>query len=174
MLSHLNVHFIFMGTRKFKDHTIAQYLDVLAQRVPVPGGGSAAALTAALGAALLSMAARYSLGRSSSLRAEQELKKILLETERLRKRLGTLVDLDAQAYLKVVKARKASAKKKKAALRAARAVPLEVCRICYRAVKLAPGLLRRGNPFLASDVEAAAEFLFAAFNAAKANVEINR
>ena len=163
-----------MGLKKFKNHSIAEYLKVLAQKTPVPGGGSAAALTAALGAALLSMVVRYSQGRSSQPKVEQKFKKILKETEGLRKRLCTLVDLDAQAYLKVVKTRQASLSKKREALKDARQVPLEVCLLCYKAVKLTPFLVANGSRYLISDVESAVEFFYAAFNAAKANAEINR
>mgnify|MGYP001600826961 FL=1 len=156
----------------FKNFTLNQYLDVLAQRTPVPGGGSAAALTAALGAALISMVAHYSLGKGKSAAIEKKIRVILQKSERLRGQFLQLVDLDAQAYLKVVKAQR-NAQAKKAALKKARAVPLEVGRRCYSAVQLTPYLLQHGNQYVISDIQVAVEFLLAAFKSAMVNVEIN-
>ena len=160
--------------KPFKNYTLDQYLEVLSQKKPVPGGGSAAALTAALGAALLSMAANYSLGRDHPEGVDRKLKALLKKTETIRKRLCKLIDLDAQAYLKVVETRKASLVQRQQALKKAREVPGEVCRLCYQAVHLAPYLIEKGNRYLISDVEGGVEMLLAAFKAAKANVEINQ
>lgn len=131
-------------------------------------------MTAALGAALLSMAANYSLGKASSRADEQKIKASLKQSEQLRKRFLLLVDLDAKAYLNVVKTRKAAPAKRNAARRKAAEVPLEVCKLCYKAVQLSPTLVRYGNKYLVSDVKVALELLLAAFNAARINVEINQ
>lgn len=154
--------------------TISRYLDRLAARDPVPGGGSAAALTGALGAALISMVANYSLGRKHSEEVERRIKEILRENEKIRKRLLILVDLDAKAYLGVVKTRRAAPKIKQKALSKARLVPLEVCRLCHQAVMLTPFLVEKGNPHLVSDIKVALELLLAAFRSAMVNVEVNR
>lgn len=158
----------------FKNFTLIQYLDVLSERTPVPGGGSAAALTAALGAALISMVARYSLGKGKPPAIEKKIHGILHKSERLRKRFTQLVDLDAEAYLKVVQAGPGSTPTKKTALKAARAIPFEVGRLCYSAVQLAPDLVQHGNRYLISDIQVAVEFLLAAFKSAMVNVEINK
>ncbi len=160
--------------KAFQNYTLTEYSRVLSLKVPAPGGGSAAALIAAVGAALLSMVANYSIGKGASKQAEKRVRDILRQTERLRKRLLELVDLDAQAYLNVVRSRQASPQKRKAALKAARQVPQEVCRLCYKAVQLSSDLVRYGNKYLLSDVEVALEALQAAFNSAKINVEINQ
>ncbi len=160
--------------KPFRNYSLSEYTRVLSLKVPAPGGGSAAAATAALGAALLSMVANYSLGKTSSRADEQKIKASLKASEQLRKRFLTLVDLDAQAYLNVVKTRKASPAKRNATKRKAAAVPLEVCKLCYKAVRLAPDLVVYGNKYLISDVKVALELLLAAFNSAKLNVEINR
>ena len=85
-----------------------------------------------------------------------------------------LVDLDAQAYLQVVKTRRAVPKIKQAALKKAREMPLEVCRLCYEAVDLTPFLTKEGNRHLISDIQVALEMLSCAFNSAKVNVEVNQ
>ena len=158
---------------KYKNYTLSEYLGVLSKKTPVPGGGSAAALVGATGAALVSMVANYSKGKSRSKRRENKLCLILKQSEGIRKRLLELVDKDAQAYLGVVQARQASVQKKKKALREAAKVPLEVCRLCYKAVQLTPYLVEHGNPYLISDIEVAAELFLAAFNAARINVGVN-
>jgi len=159
--------------KKYKNHTLQEYLDVLSKKTPTPGGGSAAALTAATGAALVSMVANYSKGKSKSKKAEDRISSILKQSEKIRKRLLTLVDLDAEAYLDVVKARGASESVKKRASQKAAKAPLEVCRLCYNAIQLTPYLVKHGNQNLVSDVEVAVEMFQAAFRSAHINVEIN-
>ena len=158
----------------FKNYSLSEYTRVLSLKVPAPGGGSAAAATAALGAALLSMAANYSLGKTTLRSNDRKIKAGLKQSEQLRKRFLALVDLDARAYLNVVKTRKAAPAKRAAARRKAAEVTLEVCTLCYKAVQLSPALVRYGNKYLVSDVKVALELLLAAFNAARVNVEINQ
>lgn len=160
--------------KKYKNHTLGEYLNVLSKKTPVPGGGSAAALTAATGAALVSMVANYSCGKSKFKRIENKISGILKQSEKIRKRLLELVDLDAQAYLGVVKARGASPQIKKRASKKAAKVPHEVCQLCYKAIQLTPFLVENGNQYLVSDIEVAVEMFQAAFNSAHINVEINK
>lgn len=152
--------------KRLKNHTLDQYLGVLAKKEPTPGGGSAAAMTAAMGAALLAMVTRYSIGKDHPVSVDNKLKRHLAKAEDLRKRLTELVDLDAQAYQQVVKARGQSAAQRRAAERAAAKVPKEVGRLCFQAVQLAPYLVEKGNKYLLSDVEIAVEMLKSAYNAA--------
>jgi methenyltetrahydrofolate cyclohydrolase len=152
--------------KKFKNHTLEQYLNILAAREPVPGGGSAAALAAALGAGLISMVTQYSLGKGSSPNVERRLEKILCASEQLRAKFLELVDLDAQAYLEVVRTRKGLEREKQTALRKAAAVPREIGKLCSQAIDLTPYLVLKGNKYLLSDVEVALELFFAAYKSA--------
>lgn len=159
----------------FRRKTLEGYLDQLSRREPVPGGGSAAALTAALGVALISMVANYSIGRKSNSRAvEKRLAAVLKTSESVRKRLLELASLDARAYLKVVAARKSSLQAQRKAAGEAAAVGREVCRLCYKALDLMPFLVIKGNPYLVSDVQVAAELLQAGFNASMVMVRVNQ
>ncbi len=159
---------------KLKQLTLKAYLEELSKKTPAPGGGSAAALTAALGAALISMVVNYSLGKGRPPAVERKLRQTLRESERLRRRLLELVDLDAQAYLGLVAARKGTAAQQARARKRAREVPLEICRRCYESVGLTPLLVREGNRYLLSDVRVAVELLLAAFYSARINVDINQ
>lgn len=158
----------------FSSYSISEYLEQLSRREPIPGGGSAAALTAAMGVGLLSMVTQYSIGRKANTAAvEKRLKASLVQTEAMRRRLLQLATLDSKAYLGVSKAKSKDIKTQKAATKQARLVPAEVCQLCYKALQLAPFLVDRGNPYLLSDVEVAVELLFAGFNGAKVMVRIN-
>ena len=145
--------------------SIETYLNDLAARKNVPGGGSAAALNAAIGAALMSMAANYTDGTQE----------ILKKTESARKRLEALIDADVEAYGKLSKAMKGckDAAKLDASYREAAMVPYEVCKISAECLKLCEDLSGRGNKNLITDVAIAAICLEGAFFAAKYNVYIN-
>lgn len=159
----------------FNKKTLEGYLDQLSRKEPVPGGGSAAALTAALGAGLISMVTNYSIGRKvNSASIEKKLVSILKSSELIRTRLLELTSLDSQAYLKIVEARKADLKTQKKVAREAAAIGREVCRLCYKALDLTPFLVAKGNPYLLSDIEVAVELLEAGFKSSIVMVRINQ
>jgi formiminotetrahydrofolate cyclodeaminase len=158
----------------FKDRTLQEYSDQLARHEPVPGGGSAAALTASVGVGLISMVTNYSIGRKANTNAvNNRLTKILAQSEPMRLRLLELTSLDSEAYLKVSAARSLDKKAQREAAKEARAVPQEVCKLCRKAIGLTSFLVNKGNPHLLSDVEVAVELLGAAFKAAAVMVRIN-
>jgi formiminotetrahydrofolate cyclodeaminase len=164
----------FSMTINFKDKTLQEYLDRLSRREPVPGGGSAAALTAALGLGLISMVTNYSIGRKANTKVvEKRLTKILTQSESIRLRLLELTSLDSEAYLSVCAAHSLDKKTQRQAARAARGVPQEICKLCTKAVRLTPYLAEKGNPYLFSDLEVALELLMSAFNGARVMVRIN-
>lgn len=152
---------------KLQHHTIQQYLDVLSARAPVPGGGSVSALTGALACGLLAMVIEYSLGRKQTKAIEGKFARLLKEIQGIREEFLVLVDEDAVAYLKVRAAAQAGVKEKKAAQRGAAAVQKKVARLCYKAIKVAPYLVEKGNPYLRADIEVALDLLLAAFNGAQ-------
>jgi len=144
----------------YRDETLKKYLDDLAAKLPAPGGGSAAALNAAMGASLISMVVNFTLGKPKYAQYEKELRVILIKSERLRKEFLHLVDLDVVAY-------------KSGNLKDALDVPFMVCRLVFEGMKLCPGLIKKGNLNLISDVAVAAILLESAFASAYFNVEIN-
>ena len=163
--------------------TLKKYLDDLAAKLPAPGGGSAAALTAATGAALISMVANFTIGKEKYKFVEEEIKKVLSSSEDLRQKLINLVDEDVTAYKKLSSAYKLSKdspedkRKREQAmqegLKEALATPLEVCKLSHQAVKLCPVMSEKGNANLISDVGVAVALLASAFQSALLNVEIN-
>lgn len=139
---------------------LKNYSDDLAARIPAPGGGSAAAACANLGAALLSMVANYTIGKPAYDKYEDEMKRVLESSEKLRLEFLNLVDLDVTAF-------------KSKDPRQAMDVPMMVCRLCYEGIKLCPALAKKGNVNLISDVAVAAAMLEAAYASAYYNVLIN-
>ena len=144
----------------YKDSSLKQYLDDLAAKLPAPGGGSAVALSAALGASLISMVVNFTLGKPKYAKYEGELKAIILKSEKLREEFINLVDLDVTAY-------------QSKNIRDALDVPFMVCRLSFEAIKLCPPLVKKGNINLISDVAVAAVLLESAFGSTYFNVEIN-
>lgn len=144
----------------YKNTSLEKYLNDLAAKIPAPGGGSAGALTAALGASLISMVVNFTIGKPKYLKFEKELKDTLVSSEKLRKEFLNLVDLDVVAY-KSKDARKALN------------VPFMLARLCFEAAKLCPPLVKKSNIYLISDVAVAVVFLEGAFTSAFFNVEIN-
>jgi len=144
----------------YKGQSLEKYLDDLAARLPAPGGGSAAALNAALGASLISMVVNFTLGKPKYAKYEDELKQILGKSEKLRADFLQLVDLDVLAY-------------RSKNLRNALDIPFMVCRLCFEGIKLCPRLVKKGNVNLISDVAVAAIFFESAYASAYFNVAIN-
>lgn len=144
----------------YKNESLKKYLDDLAARLPAPGGGSAAAFGAALGAALISMVVNFTLGKPKYAKYENELKNILVKSEKLREEFLRLTDLDVIAY---------RSKNTRDALN----TPFMVSRLCYEGVKLCVPLVKKGNVNLISDVAVVAIMLESAFASAYFNVEIN-
>jgi len=169
--------------KMYASDSLKTYLDDLAARKPAPGGGSVAALVAALGAGLLSMVANFTLDNLKYSNVESRMKEILNASEGLRQKCLELVDGDVAVYTEVSAAFKlprdsAEEKEKRGnavqqALKQALAVPLDVCKYCCEAVRLCQPLIDEGNPNLVSDVGVAVVLLESAYNSALLNVGIN-
>lgn len=80
------------------DQPLQQYLDDLASEKPTPGGGSASAVSGAMGAALASMVARLTIGKSEYADVRLEMEDLLQQTEMLRTRFQQLMQEDIEAY----------------------------------------------------------------------------
>jgi formiminotetrahydrofolate cyclodeaminase len=165
-----------------RDQTMAKYLDELADRVPAPGGGAAAALHAAQGAALVAMVARYTSGAKHT-EHSATVARILDRAEETRQQALGLVEQDAAAFGAVADAYQLprSDEQEKAVRSAAIATalgfaarpPAAVIVSAYRIVALAEELLPIANRNVLTDVAAAADAARAAATTARVNVEIN-
>jgi len=129
--------------------TIEEFLEKLAARQPTPGGGSVAALSGALAAGLVSMAAEFSRNKDFSEQART-----------LMKTLMQLIDRDAKAFAS-------------RDLREATRVPLQTAKHSYAVLKLAGDLLETCNPKVITDIGVAAKMAEAAVKGAMLNVGVN-
>src|SRR2546430_10371113 len=81
----------------YLDKPLLYYLDELASAKSTPGGGSASALSGAMGAALASMVARLTLGKADYVEVQPEIEALLQETEKLRGRFQELMQEDRKS-----------------------------------------------------------------------------
>lgn len=165
------------------DKPIQQFLDELASKAPTPGGGSAAAIMGAMGAALVSMVCNLTVGKKGYEAVADEMQALLAEAEAIRARMTGLVRADIGVFDQVMAAyrlpkdtdeqkaqRSASIQ---AALKAATEVPLECARLCAEVIRLSRVAADQGNRNAVSDAGAAVMAAHAALKCAALNVYIN-
>ena len=163
--------------------SLDEFLDRLASGDPTPGGGSAAAIIGAMGAALVSMVCNVSFGKKGYEAAEPELRSLLVRSEELRKRLSAMVAEDIAAFgslMAAYKLPKASDEEKsrradtiQASLERATEVPLQCARACSEVVDMARRAADLGYKHVISDVGVGVAAADAALRSAALNVYIN-
>jgi formiminotetrahydrofolate cyclodeaminase len=166
-----------------KDLSIVDYLARTASGDPVPGGGSSAALNAALAAALIEMVAQLTIGRKNFERVDAEMRTVAEKASTLRQKLIQDIDRDSEAYTQVLNAfqmPKATETEKalrsravQAAFKQAALVPLGVARDAVAIMDLGRAVLSKGNPNAASDGAAGVLAARMAARTAVYNVRIN-
>lgn len=159
------------------------FLEDLAGSAPAPGGGGAAALVGAAGAALGNMVGSLTIGKKKYAAVEADILIMNRRAAALRKRLEGLVQADADAFTPLAAAYKLpketpeqqahKAAVLEAALEAACAVPLEIMSACCEGIALAAEYAEKGSVMAVSDAGCAALFCKAALQAAGLNVSIN-
>ncbi len=166
-----------------KDKSIQVFLDELASKASTPGGGSAAGVMGAMGAALVSMVCNLTVGKKNYEAVEEELKDVLDQAESLRERLTDMIHADVEVFDRVMAAygmAKETDEEKAArsdaiqeALKAATNVPLECARACVEAINLSKIVAEKGNLNVISDAGVAVVAANAALQSAALNVYIN-
>jgi len=168
---------------KLTDMTIPAFAELLGSDAPAPGGGSSAALSGALGAALTTMVAALTAGKEKYQEHEALMQEILTEGAALRLQLVDVIDRDTEAFNAVSavftmprdtdeqkEARKAAMQ---AALKGATKTPYEMMECSLKALELTEKALGRSNTNALSDLGVAALSLKAAIQGAWLNVLIN-
>ena len=158
----------------FLDQPVRGFLDQVAARTPAPGGGGAAAVTGAMAAGLVAMAARFSATRFPGAGDLAD------EADKLRLMAAQLADMDARAYTTVLDVfrRRGDADpgweaQRREALLAAAMVPLEIAGIGARVAAMAVRVAEGGNPNLRGDAVTGAVLAAASARSAACLVDIN-
>lgn len=162
---------------------IIDFVATTASNEPVPGGGSIAALSAALAAALAEMVANLTIGKKKYVEVEEEMKKIAASLENSRKELVDYIDKDASSFDEVMKAFKLPKETDEdKAIRSeaiqegtkyAATVPLEVARAAYTIMEQSKIVVEKGNSNAITDGAVSAMMARTAVLSALMNVKIN-
>ena len=168
---------------RIKDTAVEPFLDALASQAATPGGGSAAAIIGAMGAALVSMVCNLTIGKKKYAEVEGEMKDVLAKSEALRLKLTGMIEDDVKAFDAVMAAygmpketdaeKGAREKAIQAALKQATDVPLRCCQAAREVIDLAAIASAKGNLNVISDAGVAVLAAYAALRSAALNVLTN-
>lgn len=166
-----------------KDKPIQWFLDQLASKASTPGGGSAAAIMGAMGAALVSMVCNLTIGKEKYAGVEDEMKEVLSRAEALREQMTDMIRQDVAVFDQVMGAygmpkdteeqKIARAEAIQKALQAATDVPLACARTSVEVISLSRTAAEKGNLNVISDAGVAVVAAYAALQSAALNVYIN-
>ena len=168
---------------KTTDTTVGEFVRRLSGGSATPGGGSVAALSGALSAALCAMVGRLTTGRAKYQEIRAEMEQMQNAADRLTVELLELVDKDIEAYEGVVTAwrmpkqteehRSSRQEAIQKATKEAALVPMETLRILAELTGLVEKALFKGNPNCLTDAGVAALLIHAAAQGAAFNVRVN-
>ncbi|MGH8792178.1 MAG: cyclodeaminase/cyclohydrolase family protein [Stackebrandtia sp.] len=166
-----------------REQTTSDWLDDLASKASAPGGGAAAAMNAAIGAALVSMVCNLTIGKPKYAEHEDTMRKVLSRATQLRTEALRLAEADAEAFAGVAAAYglardtdEAKAARRQAiqeALVGAADVPLRTAALAAEVIGLAGQIAAGANVNVLSDVAVAADSARAALRSAEMNVNVN-
>ena len=166
-----------------KDTEIEQFLEALASQSATPGGGSAAAIIGAMGAALVSMVCNLTIGKKKYAEVEGDMKDVLAKSETLRGKLIGMIEDDVRAFDAVMGAygmpketdaeKDARAQAIQAALKQATDVPLACAGAAREVIDIAATASNKGNLNVISDAGVGVLAGYAALRSAALNVFTN-
>ena len=165
------------------DKSITGFLAELKSDSPAPGGGSAAALVGAIGAALGIMVGNLTVSNAKYESVHEECTKVSLDLEERLAALEKYIDEDTEAFNQVMKSYKMSksndeeklvrSKAIQESLKVASTLPFAVAKACLNVLELSGKILSIGNANAASDAAVAGRMAHAAMWSAIYNVRIN-
>jgi formiminotetrahydrofolate cyclodeaminase len=167
----------------FASNSLQTFLNQVASAEPAPGGGSVAALSGALGASLVAMVCRLTIGKKGYESVGDEMLAILPRAEQLQGELTSMMQADTDAYARVMEAYKlpkqtdaekaARVRAIQDALKHATKVPMRVAELCAQVLELTRPIAEKGNKNAASDGGVGALMAEAGLRGAAFNVSIN-
>jgi len=172
-------HLLEAKIRASEGPTVDQWFDELSSAEPAPGGGSAAAFAGAMGAALVAMVARLTIGRKAYASVEGEARRVLEAATDAMSVLRALVQADAAAYglvrlaYQTPKTDPGRLGQIDQALLGAARTPLETARAAVAVIKLAQAIRAVGNKNARSDATVGEQLARTALAGALENVRVN-
>ncbi len=168
---------------EIKNQPIQQFLNELASKSATPGGGSAAAIMGAQGAALISMVCNLTIGKPKFAEVEADMQALLSDAEALRQQLTDFIQADVDVFNRVMasyglpKETDAEKTARSAAIQAvmkdATDVPLDCAKACAKVITLSQIAADKGNPNVISDAGAGLMAAYSGLKIAALNVYIN-
>jgi formiminotetrahydrofolate cyclodeaminase len=172
-----------MNNMALADLSIKEFLAKTASNSPVPGGGSIAALSAAIAASLSEMVAHLTIGKKGYEALEEEMQDIAKDVFQYREKLIRTIDKDSNAYndvmaaIKLPKGTEQERNNREGAIQEAlinaTLVPLDVARDAFKIIELAGKAVKQGNKNAVSDAAVAVMMARTAVLSALYNVKIN-
>ncbi|HCX03270.1 MAG TPA: methenyltetrahydrofolate cyclohydrolase [Clostridiales bacterium] len=166
-----------------KNKTLEEFSKETASSEPVPGGGSIAAYSGALAAALSEMVANLTVGKKNYEDVEEEMKLIVEKADMIRKNMLVNIEKDCEAFDKVMEGfkmpknteeEKENRKKTiQEGLITAAEVPLEIAKEAFEIMPIAEIVVEKGNKNAVTDGLVSAMLARTAVLSALLNVKIN-
>ena len=167
----------------FTTYTCEDFVEILATKAPVPGGGGASALVGALGTALGNMVGSLTVGKKKYADVEADIIALKEKADALQKDFLQLVEEDAKVFEPLSKAygmpkdteeeKAEKARVMEIVLKDACSVPMEIMRKCCEAIDIIEEFAAKGSVIALSDAGVGAAFCKAALYGASLNVFIN-
>lgn len=167
----------------FTQKSCEEFIEILASKEPVPGGGGASALVGAIGTALGNMVGSLTVGKKKYADVQDDILKLKAEADQLQVDLIRLVARDAEVFEPLSKAygmpkdtdeqKAEKARVMEMCLKEACSVPLEIMEKCCDAIELHREFAQKGTAIAISDVGVGVVFCKAALMGASLNVFIN-
>ena len=167
----------------FSTSTCTEFVEVLASKAPVPGGGGASALVGAVGTALGNMVGSLTVGKKKYADVEDEMYELKAKCDQLQKDFLRLIERDAEVFEPLSKAygmpketeeeKAEKARVMEIVLKDACSVPMEIMEKCCEAIELIVEFGAKGSKLAISDAGVGAAFCKAALQGASLNVYIN-
>jgi formimidoyltetrahydrofolate cyclodeaminase len=164
---------------KFVKYSLEEFVDALASKAAVPGGGGASALAASLGIALGNMVGEFTVGKKKYADAEEELRACMVRAKDLSGKFLNCIERDAEAFEPLSRAYAIPKDDKNRdivmenCLRDAAKVPMEILHLVCEAIKLEERFAVLGSVMIQSDVAVGASILRSSLLSAAVNVKIN-
>jgi formiminotetrahydrofolate cyclodeaminase len=166
-----------------RDLPLNAFLAELGSKAPTPGGGGAAAMLGAVGAALCGMVAHLTIGKKKYASVEADMQSLLARADGLRAKLAEAIDADADAFDTLMRAyglpkqSEQDVAAREAAIQDALGLaieaPLGCARLCREAIDLAVEASGKGNTSVVSDGGVAVLAAHAGLRASALNVLVN-